>query len=160
EARGNPPVDTDGDNRPDFLDRDSDDDGVPDATEDANCNGAQDGGESSATSSDSDGDGVSDLIEITAGTDPNNAADNPQANGDFVFVMPYMKPQTPTEDDLDFSTKLQAVDMYVILDRSGSMLDEYNTIKSNLSTVVSRLTCPPYGTGNPATCIPDLWAGA
>lgn len=160
EARGNPPVDTDGDHRPDFIDRDSDDDGVPDATEDANCNGVQDGNESSATNSDSDGDGVSDLIEVAAGTDPNNAADNPQANGDFVFVEPYMKPQSPTEDDLDFSTKLQAVDMYVILDRSGSMSNEITTVKNNLATAVSRLTCPPLGTGNPATCIPDLWAGA
>src|SRR5690606_13452438 len=160
EARGNPPVDTDGDHRPDFIDRDSDDDGVPDATEDANCNGVQDGNESSATNSDSDGDGVSDLIEVAAGTDPNNAADNPQANGDFVFVEPYMKPQSPTEDDLDFSTKLQAVDMYVILDRSGSMSNEITTVKNNLATAVSRLTCPPLGTGNPATCIPDLRAGA
>ncbi|HEY5945055.1 MAG TPA: hypothetical protein VIV40_06165, partial [Kofleriaceae bacterium] len=155
-----PPADTDGDHHYDFIDRDSDNDGVPDATEDANCNGAQDAGESSATSGDSDGDGVSDLIETAAGTDPTNPADNPQANGDFVFVEPYMKPQSPADDDLDFSTKLQAVDMYVIIDRSGSMSSEIVAVKNSLATAVSNLTCPPLGTGNPATCIPDLWAGA
>ena len=160
EARGAPPVDTDGDGRMDFLDRDSDNDGIPDVTEDANCNGVVDGGETSATDDDTDNDGVSDLIETAAGTDPTNPNSNPQANGDFVFVEPYMKPQSPIEDDLDFSTKLQAVDMYVILDRSGSMTSEITAVKNNLSTAVRNLTCPPLGTGNPATCIPDLWAGA
>lgn len=161
EARGvTPPADFDMDNRYDFLDRDSDDDGVPDATEDANCNGVTDAGETSATNGDSDADGVSDLIEVAAGTNPNDPADNPQANGDFVFVEPYMQPQSPNDDDLDFSTQLKAVDMYVLLDRSGSMDGEYSAIRANLSTVVNHLTCPPLGTGNPATCIPDLWAGA
>jgi hypothetical protein len=160
EARGNPPADTDGDHHFDFLDRDSDNDGVPDAVEDANCNGVRDGSESSATDGDTDNDGASDLIEVTAGTDPTDPNDNPQANGDFVFVEPYMKPQTPLEDDLGFSTKLQAVDMYVVIDRSGSMSSEITAVKNNLATAVSRLTCPPLGTGNPATCIPDLWAGA
>ncbi len=160
EARGTPPADSDMDTRPDFLDRDSDDDGVPDGTEDANCNGAADAGESSATDDDTDGDGVSDLVETAAGTDPTDPASNPQANGDYVFVEPYMKPQTPLEDDLDFSTKLNAIDMYVLLDRSGSMSTEITSIKANLSTVIANLTCPPIGNGNPATCIPDLWAGA
>ncbi len=157
EARGNPPADTDGDHHFDFIDRDSDDDGVPDANEDTNCNGAQDGDETSATSDDTDGDGVSDLIEVTAGTDPNDAGDNPQANGDFVFVEPYMDAQSPLDDDLDFSTKLQAVDLYVMLDRSGTMASEITTVKSNLAAVVANLKCPPNVTTN---CIPDLWAGA
>jgi hypothetical protein len=157
EARGNPPADTDGDNHFDFVDRDSDDDGVPDGVEDANCNGAQDGGESSATNEDTDGDGVSDLVETSAGTDPNDPNDNPQANGDFVFVEPYQDAQSPLDDDLDFSTKLQAVDIYVVLDRSGSMSSEITTVKNNLASVVNNLKCPPNVTTN---CIPDLWAGA
>ena len=33
-------------------------------------------------------------------------------------------------------------------------------MQDNLSTVVRNLACPPLGNGNPATCIPDLWAGA
>ncbi len=160
EARGNPPVDTDGDHRFDFVDNDSDADGVPDGQEDANCNGVADGGESSGTNGDTDGDGVSDLVETVAGTDPTNPNSNPQANGDFVFVEPYMAAQSPLDSDLDFKTKLQSVDMYVMIDRSGSMSSEITSVKNNLSTVVNNLTCAPLGAGTPPNCIPDLWAGA
>jgi hypothetical protein len=139
---------------------DSDGDGLADGAEDKNCNGALDGGETSATNGDTDGDGVTDLVETAAGTDPTNPNSNPQANGDFVFLEPFMMPQSPTDDDLDFKTKLQSVDLYVLLDRSGSMTTEINNVKLQLSTVISHLTCPPLGTGDPATCIPDLWAGA
>lgn len=152
--------DPDMDNHMNFIDRDSDDDGLADGVEDANCNGVQDAGETSVTNGDTDGDGVSDMIEVAAGTNPTSATSNPQANGDFVFIEPYMKPQSPTDDDLDFSTKLQALDMYVLIDRSGSMSQEIVSVRDNLATAISHLTCPPLGTGNPATCIPDLWAGA
>ena len=48
-----------------------------------------------------------------------------------------MKPQSPLDDDLDFSTKLQAVDLYVLLDRSGSMSHgDRRRFEDNLSTVV------------------------
>ncbi len=160
EAGGSPPRDTDGDTRPDFNDRDSDDDGLADSAEDANCNGVRDGSETDASNGDTDNDGVSDLIEEAAGTNPNDATDNPQANGDFVFIEPYQAPQSPTEDDLDFSSRLEALDMYVILDRSGSMTSAVTNVRNNLATVVQNLTCPPLGSGAPATCIPDLWAGA
>lgn len=156
----NPPRDTDGDGRPDFIDRDSDDDGIADAVEDTNCNGIRDGNETDAGNADTDGDGVSDLIEEAAGTDPNNPADNPQANGDFVFIVPYQEPPSPMDDDLDFATRLQQLDMYVLIDRSGSMSTEFTAIRNNLGTVIRNLTCPPLGTGDPNTCIPDLWAGA
>ncbi len=159
ESRGvEPPADSDLDTRADFVDRDSDNDGLADGAEDGNCNGTVDGGESSSTSEDTDGDGVSDLIEDAAGTDPTNPADNPQANGDFVFVEPYLEPQSPTEEDLDFSTSLKAVDLYVLLDRSGSMSTEIASVRNNLSQVVANLTCP-VGAPTPG-CIPDLWAGA
>ncbi|MFN0245487.1 MAG: hypothetical protein ACKV2T_01180 [Kofleriaceae bacterium] len=154
------PTDSDQDSHLDFLDRDSDNDGVPDVTEDSNCSGGVDPGESNALSSDTDNDGVSDLVETAAGTDPTNAQDNPRANGDFVFEVPYMKPQLPLSSDLDFSTTLQAVDLYVMLDRSGSMSAEISSIRTNLSNVVRNVACPPFGTGTPGNCIPDLWAGA
>jgi len=160
EARGTPPADSDGDSRPDFIDRDSDNDGVLDLDEDANCNGSVDGGETNPLAQDSDNDGVSDLVETAAGTDPTNPADNPQANGDFVFVEPYMEPQSPASEDLDFSSALQAVDVYVMIDRSGSMSTEINSVKTNLSNVVRNVACAPLGAGTPPNCIPDLWAGA
>jgi hypothetical protein len=155
-----PPRDTDLDQRFDFLDRDSDGDGLTDEAEDANCNGMWDGSESNSLNDDSDFDGVSDLIEVAAGTDPTDAMDNPQANGDFVFIEPYQEPPSPLDDDLDFQTRLQDVDIYPIIDRSGSMSTEIASVRSNLGSVVRGLTCPPLGTGDPATCIPGLWAGA
>jgi len=159
EAGGNPPRDTDGDGRFDFLDRDSDDDGLADRVEDPDCSGTRGGDETDATRADTDGDGVTDLIETEAGTDPNAAADNPQAHGDFVFVEPYQAPQTPRDDDLDFTTRLQNVDVYILVDRSGSMGDETSSIQRNLAGVIDRLQCPPMGSGSPSTCIADLWAG-
>ena len=155
-----PPRDTDMDLRFDFLDRDSDDDGLTDQAEDANCDGLWNGDESNPLNGDTDFDGVSDLIEVAAGTDPNDQADNPQANGDFVFVEPYLDPPSPLDDDLDFQTRLQNVDMYTIVDRSGSMSSEIAAVRANMGTVVRNLTCPPLGNGNPADCIPNLWAGA
>lgn len=109
---------------------------------------------------DTDGDGASDLVENAVGTDPDNAADNPAANGDVVFVVPYQAPPSPADADLDVASRLQSIDMYVILDRSGSMSAEISSVRANLAVAVSNLTCPPLGTGDPATCIPDLWAGA
>jgi hypothetical protein len=157
EAAGSPPVDTDGDQRADFLDRDRDDDGVLDAAEDIDCDGARDPGETDASSADTDGDGAPDLVEQVAGTDGTDGTDNPQANGDFVFVEPYQGAQTPVEDELDFSTRLRQVDLYVMLDRSGSMQLELASIRSGLAQVLRRVSCAtPGATG----CIEDLWAGA
>jgi hypothetical protein len=160
EAGGVPPLDTDDDGRFDFLDRDSDDDGLSDQAEDANCNGVQDAGESSPTDGDSDDDGVSDLVETAANTDPTDANDNPQANGDFVFIVPYEEPPTPEDDDLDFSTNLVTVDVYVLIDRSGSMSGEITSVRDNIAGQLELLTCPPLGSGSPADCIADLWSGS
>lgn len=109
---------------------------------------------------DTDGDGASDFVEDAAGTDPGDPGDNPQANGDAVFVVPYQAPPAPAAADLDVVGQLQALDVYVILDRSGSMISEITNVRANLAAAISGLNCPPLGTGDPATCIPDLWAGA
>lgn len=157
---GTPPViDTDGDGVADFRDVDSDNDGVQDAVEDLNCNGVRDGDETDPHLQDSDGDGVTDLVETVAGTNPSDPADNPQANGNFVFIVPYQAPPSPSDDNLDFTTALSNVDLYVMVDRSGSMLSELTTVRDNLATVVDNLQCPPLGNGDPATCIANLWAG-
>lgn len=160
EAGAGPtPRDSDADRRYDFLDRDSDNDGVADRTEDANCDGGYAAPESDALRPDTDGDGVDDLVEREAGTDPNQRADNPRARGDFVFVMPYQQPSLPLHDNLDFKPALTSVDLYVLVDRSGSMAAETQAIKDELGGVIHSLQCPPLGSGAPGTCIPDLHAG-
>ncbi len=153
------PRDSDRDRRYDFADRDSDNDGLSDRSEDANCDGAYAAPETNALAADSDGDGVSDLVERAAGTDASNAADNPRARGDFVFVMPYQQPQLPVQDKLDFKPALANVDLYVLVDRSESMASETQSIKNSLGGVIRGLQCPPVGTGQPGDCIPNLHAG-
>ncbi|MDA3863573.1 MAG: hypothetical protein PF689_06850 [Deltaproteobacteria bacterium] len=131
------PVDSDEDGDPDYLDVDSDNDGLADNVEDKNHNGVVDSGETDPQDSDSDDDGASDLIEVGAGTDPANSDDNPQNNGDFVFVVPYEEPQDPEVDVLDFATDLQKADLYFLVDVSGSMNIELTNLRSDMQTIIS-----------------------
>jgi hypothetical protein len=156
EARSAPPADSDGDGRADYLDRDADGDGVRDAQEDSDCDGATDPGETNPLEPDSDEDGATDLVETVLGTDPNDPMSNPEANGDIVFVEPFEQPQPP-DQTLAFSTKVKSVDVYLLLDRSGTMSAQFTTIKNAFSGVVASLRCTA---GDMTDCIPDVWAGA
>jgi hypothetical protein len=138
-----PPVDTDGDTHPDYRDSDSDADGLLDSLEDPNGNGTVDAGESDPKSGDTDGDGVSDMIEVAAGTNPQDDTDNPQANGDFVFLEPYQDTASPPNDRLDFSTAFQNVDIYFMIDYSGSMSGEITSIHNSIATVIDDLVYSP-----------------
>lgn len=143
------PVDSDGDGHPDFRDSDSDNDGLADGDEDINGNGQVDSGETDPHNPDSDGDGASDMVEVGAGTDPLDDTDNPQANGDFVFVVPYQRDATPVQDTLDFATSLVKADLYFLMDLSGSMQNIADNIKSNMQTTI----------GDALAQIPDLQVG-
>jgi len=131
------PQDSDDDGHPDFQDLDSDNDGLADGDEDLNADGYVDAGETNPRVADTDGDGASDLVEVGAGTDPQDANDNPQANGDFVFVVPYTEDASPNNDVLDFQTNLVKADLYFLMDMSGSMSDVADNIKSNMDDTIS-----------------------
>jgi hypothetical protein len=146
---GTPPVDTDGDTIPDFRDPDSDDDGLSDRDE-VTVHGT------SPTSADSDSDGVSDLIEIAAGTSPTDGSQSPRTRGDFVFVVPYMEPPSPTRDTLGFRTSIQFADIYFLFDRSGSMAGEISALRTAVGTVMADLTCRDFG----VPCMRDGDCGA
>ncbi len=154
-----PPIDSDQDGLPDFRDVDSDDDGLADGAEDANHDGHLDPGESDPTKSDTDGDGVTDLIEVAAGTDPQNSADNPRANGDFVFLEPYQEAPDPTDDKLAFSTTFKAVDLYILEDVSGSMEDEISSVRTSLISMIDAIVCGPGEDPVTDYCIPDVESG-
>ncbi|MDX6587934.1 MAG: hypothetical protein QOI31_2407 [Solirubrobacterales bacterium] len=77
----------------------------------------------------------------------------------LVFV-PFNKSPSPGTFDVAASTEIPMVDVYAILDRSGSMTTELAAIKNNFATVVNSLQCDPVGSGEPGECISDLWAGA
>jgi len=148
-----PPRDSDGDAIPDFRDNDSDNDGIPDGQEDVNGNGVVDPGETDPYAADTDGDGVTDLIEDVAGTDPNDPTDNPEAHGNFVFLVPYQEPAQPTEDDLRFRTHISKVDLYFLEDISVSMQAELQDIHDNVVTILDELTCDPGE--QPSSCPAD-----
>lgn len=130
------PRDSDDDGTPDYLDPDSDGDGLADGLEDTNDNGMLDPGESSPLHADTDGDGADDLVEQAAMTDPNDAANNPQADGNFVFVVPYQAAPTPKDATLDFATTIQRADIVFSMDTTGSMGGALETLKAALSTQI------------------------
>jgi hypothetical protein len=175
-----PPVDSDGDKIPDFRDPDSDNDGLSDADELA--------AGTDPTKEDTDGDGVSDLIEWAAGTNPLDPNDNPQAHGNFVFVVPFQEPTTPPKDTLEFRTSVQYADIYFLFDETGSMSQEFaamNNVTTGVPAIISSLKCQvtggacsidsDCGTGSicfnggcvedplvangGAGCVPDMWTG-
>ena len=138
-----PPRDSDGDGIPDFRDNDSDNDGIPDGEEDLNGNGVLDPGETDPYNPDTDGDGVSDLIEKVTGTDPRDPTDNPIAQGNFVFLVPYQRAPEPPEAELRFRTNISKVDLYFLEDISVSMQAELQAIHDNVVTILDELTCDP-----------------
>jgi len=118
-----------------------------------------DPGETDPTNADTDGDGVSDLIENAAGTDPTDSGDNPQQNGDFVFVEPYQQPPSPTDDVLDFSTSFKALDLMFTEDISGSMSDAINSIRNTLTSTLNDIICDPGEDPNLTGCVPSVESG-
>ncbi|MBU1238557.1 MSCRAMM family adhesin SdrC [Myxococcota bacterium] len=153
------PIDSDGDGHFDFMDADSDNDGLADGQEDLNHNGVVDPGESDPRKDDTDDDGVSDLIEMAAGTDPQDGADNPHTRGDFVFIMPYQEDPEPWEDVLNFSTSFQKLDLLYVVDVSGSMSEEILSVNTGLVTMLNEIACAPGEDPAISNCIPDVETG-
>ena len=134
------PVDTDGDSHHDYIDLDSDGDGLPDAFEFANRHLGY-----NHLLKDSDNDGADDLVEFGAGTNPGDKEDNPKTRGNFVFLAPYDKETTPHRETLSFETAIQTVDIYFSIDQSGSMNSEIRTLQANLPQMLKDLQCEDLG---------------
>ena len=88
----------------------------------------------SPTNADTDGDGVSDLVEVASHTNPLDNSDSPRTHGNFVFVEPYMMPPSPPRDTLDFATNIRSADVYFLIDTTGSMGSSISSVQSSLST--------------------------
>ncbi len=126
------PADSDGDGTPDYLDKDSDDDGLSDSDE------AVYG--TNPTNKDTDEDGTDDLAEIVYaeenGFDPGQQATDPEKkvpDGMFYVVLPY-NAKNPAQRVLDFSTNIDAADVLIFLDNSGSMSEETYNLKQGIQT--------------------------
>ena len=136
----NTPVDTDKDNIPDYLDLDSDGDGLSDDFEFTRLSEGYD-----PYKADSDDDGANDLVEFGAGTKPGDPKDNPQSRGNFVFITPYQEEANPKRETLSFDTGIQTVDVYFSIDSSVSMEKSVTTLRDKLPNMLNSLKCPDLG---------------
>ena len=136
ECPGQPCRDTDGDGTPDFLDRDSDNDGLSDKKEKEKG--------TDPLNHDTDGDGDDDLAEIAYGSDPLDNGDH-IPEGLFYVVLPYNAPADVTRT-LKFSTKIEAIDVAIFFDDSGSMGDEIQKLKEEVKDKVVGAIANEYAT--------------
>jgi len=113
-------------------DLDSDDDGLTDAEERAAT--------TDPCSADSDGDGVSDLIEVAARSDPRAGGSVPPA-GELYVALPYRGPGATAREsrELAFSTRIRAVDLFLLVDNSASMQPVIAALRTGLDTIVRSL---------------------
>ena len=167
-----PPVDSDDDGLPDFLDTDSDDDGLGDEAESEHG--------TDPTVGDTDDDGAGDMVEVAIGTDPLDGESNPGSA--LVFVLPHGELTHPALATAAFRTSIPALDLYLLVDQSGSMDQEFLTLQSGLVDMVAGLVCPTVGGAcsedadcpigaichaeecvqdplSGAGCIPEIWTG-
>jgi len=126
ECPEQPCRDTDGDGTIDAIDRDSDNDGLSDKKEKENG--------TDPLKHDTDGDGDDDLAEIAYGSNPLDDNDH-IPDGLFYVVLPYNAPADVTRT-LTFSTKIEAIDVAIFFDDSGSMGDEINKLKEEVKEKV------------------------
>ena len=129
---------------------DSDDDGLTDLAE--LCMHA-----TNPCSRDGDGDGAPDLVEVVYGSDATDPADNPVARGDLAFLAPYASasdpgiPPEPLRRTLWVDTRIRKLDIYLMMDTSGSMTGEMANLRSAFNTVIAPQV---------RSLIPDSWFGA
>ena len=164
--------DIDGDGRPNFIDLDSDGDGLLDSVEgtddidgdglgnyidiDSDGDMLSDGEEVSSNASnpylaDSDGDGSNDLIEIALGTNPTDPEDNPGNNGDVVFVVSGRGELDTPSQTISTTTNYQQLDVFFLIDETGSMGPELSAMNSAVVSIIDSLTCEPSG----VLCVED-----
>ncbi len=147
-------VDTDQDGAADGYDKDSDNDGLSDKQEAALD---PEGKSGCKVKTDCDGDGVIDLIEVAAGSDPTDDKSVPDDPGLF-FVLPYDEGEKT--QDFTFSTGVAKADIYFMIDTTASMQPAIDSLKASISTKVipSILNGDP-DANPPIPPIDDAWIG-
>ena len=71
---------------------------------------------------------------------------------DFFFILPYQDPAGPQTKPLEFSTNVPALDVFFIMDTTGSMRGEINNLKTNITSTIipgiqAAVTNAEYGVG-------------
>ncbi|MEZ4300851.1 MAG: hypothetical protein R3B70_38310 [Polyangiaceae bacterium] len=147
-------ADTDADGTPDAFDKDSDNDGLSDKQERAFD---PDGKLGCGVTTDCDGDGVIDLIEVAAGSDPTDPKSVPDDPGLF-FVLPYGEGEKT--QDFVFSTGVTKADIYFMIDTTASMQPAIDSLKASISTkVIPSILNGDLSVSPPIPPIDDAWIG-
>ena len=160
---GKPLLDTNADGKLDYLQRDTDGDYLLDGVgplgaatgEDKNGDCIVQATETDRLKPDTDGDGVSDFIEVTlvdvaCAKDP---ACTPAKRGKFYFVETYTPDgsvaPSPTSSPLALSTTLNNGDVGFVVDTTYSMSGEINNLKTSLKSIITSLAAkiPNLGVG-------------
>jgi hypothetical protein len=123
-------ADTDNDGIPDVRDPDTDNDGITDVDEHKYD---PDGKKGCWRKLDCDGDGVIDIIEVAAGTNPTDAASLP-ADPAIYFVLPYEGNEQTR--DFTFSAGVAKADVYFLVDTTASMQPAIDALKSSLDSKI------------------------
>lgn len=77
------------------------------------------------------------------------------------FEEPFLAPPEPAEGDgVSGAHGIAAVDVYLLVDRTGSMQVEATALRNQLAAVINAVRCPPLGDGPAGSCYSDLWVGA
>ena len=77
----------------------------------------------------------------------------------WCFSVPYQAPPNPAAAEVETEVSVADVDVYILMDRSGSMTTEADAIRDNFTTVANNVTCAPSGSGTPPDCIENAWWG-
>ncbi len=150
--------DFDKDGIPNYLDDDSDDDGILDGEEkgpDAAPADTDSDGLPNFLDGDSDGDGLSDTKELEIGSDPtlvDTDGDTVDDNTEYVLGYDPTDPlstipadffylQLPYEDpaevrNLEFSTDIRTADIAIMVDLSNSMSGEHANLKASINDII------------------------
>ena len=116
------------------LGGDADDDGGGDS--DSGGGGAGGGG---CAAADSDGDGWADEVERAMETAPDDPADNPDARGQLVFVMPHGEEPRPARHEVTGEAALARADVLLLLDTTGSMAGTASRIQGQFQQLITML---------------------
>jgi hypothetical protein len=147
-------ADTDGDGTPDVRDLDTDNDGLGDSFEKAFD---PDGSKGCWRKLDCDGDGVIDLIELAAGTDPTDKNSVP-SDPALYFVLPY-KAGEQTKD-FTFATGVSKADIYFLVDTTASMQPAIDALKASIDTkIIPTILNGDLNASPPIPSISDAWIG-
>ncbi|MFO0607209.1 MAG: hypothetical protein U0324_28865 [Polyangiales bacterium] len=119
-----------GDTVPNFIDLDSDNDGLTDREEYM--------ARTNPCAADTDGDGATDLVESAAMSSPTDRMSAPPENSLYVVLPYYPPPATgPHENrEFTFATRIRQADVFFLVDNSASMDSIIANLNTNLSSVI------------------------